>query len=93
MRKFVEVFMIIVFIIVVLIVMDSFRLKEEQYNTKPIITIHEEYTDEYVRYDGIFYSMRYLTNTPQTKDNLDVREIHGSEFWLFNKKLIWSNVN
>ena len=31
--------MIIVFAVVVLIVMDSSRLKEEQYNTKPIITI------------------------------------------------------
>ncbi len=81
------------FAIVILMVMDSSRLKEEQYNTKPIITINEEYTDKYVRYDGIFYSMRYLTSSPQTKENFDVKSINGSEFWLFNKKLIWSNSN
>lgn len=92
MKKFLEVFMIIVFVIVVLIVMDSSRLKEEQYNTKPIITINEEYTDGYVRYDGIFYSMRYLTREPQTKENFEPSSIYGGEFWLFNKKLIWSNV-
>ena len=40
MKKFLEVFMIIVFAVVVLIVMDSSRLKEEQYNTKPIITLY-----------------------------------------------------
>ena len=82
MKRFLEVFLIAVFVIVILIVMDSSRLKEEQYNTKPIITIHEEYT-----------SMRYLTNSPQTKDNLDTKTIYGSEFWLFNKKLIWSNIS
>ena len=78
--------------VVILIVMDSSRLKEEQYNTKPIITINEEYTDSYVRYDGIFYSMRYLTREPQTKENFEPSSIYGGEFWLFNKKLIWSNV-
>mgnify|MGYP004465972417 CR=1 FL=1 len=93
MKRFLEVFLIAVFVIVILIVMDSSRLKEEQYNTKPIITIHEEYTEKYVRYDGIFYSMRYLTNSPQTKGSLDTKTIYGSEFWLFNKKLIWSNIS
>lgn len=91
MKKFIEVLLISVFVIVILIAMDSSRLKDEQYNTKPIITIHEEYTKDYIRYDGIFYSIRYLTNSPQTKDNLEVKSIYGSEFWLFDKKLIWSN--
>ena len=48
MKRFLEIFLIAVFVIVILIVMDSSRLKEEQYNTKPIITIHEEYTEKYV---------------------------------------------
>ena len=76
MKNFIEILLISVFVIIVLIVMDSSRLKDEQYNTKPIITIHEEYTENYIRYDGIFYSIRYLTNSPQTKDKLEVKSIY-----------------
>lgn len=92
-KNFVTIILVLLFIILILMVMDSARLKDEPYGTEPIITVNVEYTDEYVRYDGILYSMRYLTKTPQSESNYEKSSIYGAEFWLFNKKLMWSKVD